>query len=465
MPSRPLHHAVVAGGSVAGLLAARVLSDSFQRVTLIERDALARAPEPRKGVPQGRHVHALLVRGRSILEELLPGLAQELCAAGAVLINSGREFGWHHGGGWRSRYDSNLSFLSVSRPFLEYRIAERVRALPNVATLEGVRIQGFRNDPRNRVTGLRVSRTGDKQIEEITADLVVDATGRGSATPQWLSDLGFAAPEAELLSARVAYASCTFRRPDHWPEHRALLITGAPAKRGGGLFPIEGGRWLVTLNSFFDEPTPRSHEAFLAFARSLAVPDIYDAVRTSEPLSDIVHYRFAGSLRRHYEQLNRFPDGLIVTGDAVCSFNPVYGQGMTVSAVEAECLAQALAQARREGGLNEDFGRRWFRRIRPVIDIAWNGASLEDLRFPELAQQRPARLKPLQWYMDRVHRATHRSPIVTDQFYRVVNFLDPPTSLFRLRVLADSLFGRGSAKAPMTQPKAPLGPQPPVRRS
>src|SRR5215212_1870709 len=150
MPLRPLCHAVVVGGSMAGLLATRVLADYFEHVTLIERDTLARSPEPRRGVPQGRHVHALLVRGRSILEELLPGLAQELCAAGAVLINGGREFGWHHGSGWRSRYDSDLVFLSMSRPLLEYRIAERVRALPNVATLDGVRLQGFRNDPRNR---------------------------------------------------------------------------------------------------------------------------------------------------------------------------------------------------------------------------------------------------------------------------------------------------------------------------
>src|SRR3954470_24412889 len=156
MPSRPLHHAIVAGASIAGLLAARVLSDHVEQVTLIDRDEVARSPEPRKGVPQGPHAHGLLARGRSILEDLFPGLVEELCTADAIPISAGREFGWHHAGGWRSRHDSNLTLLALSRPLLEYTIAERVRRLPNVAILDGVRIEGLRSDPDGRVTGVRV---------------------------------------------------------------------------------------------------------------------------------------------------------------------------------------------------------------------------------------------------------------------------------------------------------------------
>jgi len=441
MPSCPLHHVVVAGASIAGLLAARVLADYFEQVTLVERDQIARSPAPRKGVPQGPHAHGLLVRGRAILEDLFPGLVDELCAAGAVSINAGREFGWHHAGGWRSRHASDLTLLSLSRPLLEYTIAARVRTLANVTVRDRVRLEGFRSDAKGRVTGACVRLLSSPQIEEIAADLVIDATGRGSATPQQLSVLGFAAPKPELLPARVTYASCTFARPEAWPEHRAVLISGAPAKRGGALAPIEGGRWLVTLNSFFDEPTPRDHAEFLAFARSLAVPDIYEAIRASEPLSQIVQYRFAGSLRRRYEQLRCFPEGLIVLGDAVCSFNPVYAQGMTISALEVQCLADALGHARDQGGSGALLGQGWFRRINPVVDAAWDAAAVEDLRFPELERQRPARLRLLQWYMDRVHRATHRSPAITDQFYRVVNLLDPPTRLFGPRVLVGSLLG------------------------
>lgn len=450
MTMRQLHHAVVAGGGIAGLLATRVLSERFDKVTLIERDALPASADPRKGVPQGRHVHVLLIRGRSILERYFPGLADDLRARGAVLVNSGRELGWQHGGAWRVAYDSDLSLLCMSRPLLEHRVAERVRALPNVTVVDGARIEGLLTTDDGAVSGVRAGGGArDGGDAEIAADLVVDATGRGSATPRWIAELGLPAPEAELVPARVTYASCTLRRTTDRPQYRALLITGAPARRGGSLVPIEGERWLLTLISYFDEPTPQDRESALAFARSLNAPPLHETISSSEPLSDIVHYRFPGSQRRRYDALSRFPDGLIVLGDGVCSFNPVYGQGMTVSAIEAECLDRELSRAEHEGGIGPDFARRWFAAIRPVIDAAWDGVLLEDLRFPELAAHRSARLRPLLWYMDRIHRATYRSPRVADQFYRVANFLDAPTSLFRPRMLAEALSGR------RRQPAAP----------
>lgn len=446
-PRRPLRHAVVIGGGIAGLLAARVLSDRFERVTLLERHSLARAPAPapRRGVPQGAHVHVLLARGLAVAEGLFPGLAEELRAAGAVQLNSGRDLRWHHSGGWRARYDSGLDFLSMSRPLFEAAIAGRVRALPNLALREGVRAEGLRGDRGGAVTGLRVRSPDGGGAEEIGADLVVDAAGRGSATPRWLAEQGFEAPPAEILPARVAYASCLFRPSGPVPRLRGVAVGGAPARRNGALFPIEGGRWLATLVGFFDEPMPRDHDAFLAFARSLAVPDIHEALRGLEPLSGIAHHAFAGSLRRRYDRLERLPAGLVALGDAVCSLNPVYGQGMTVGAIEAEALGRALARAGREGGLGPEFGRLWFRGVAPVVDTAWAGVSLEDLSFPELAARRSVRLELLQWYMRRVHRATHRSAPVTEWFYRVVNFLDPPASLFRPGVAAAALFG-GTAR-------------------
>jgi hypothetical protein len=160
---------------------------------------------------------------------------------------------------------------------------------------------------------------------------------------------------------------------------------------------------------------------------------------------------------------DRLPEGLIAIGDAVCSFNPIYGQGMTAAAAEADLLGKALEGARQQGGIDADFGRRWFQGITPIIDAAWNGVSLEDLRFPELAHRRPARLVPLQWYMARVGQATHRSGMVTNQFYRVINFLDPPASLFRPRVLAEVLLGgpRGRSMRAV-RPDAPSGPLPPM---
>lgn len=440
---RPMRHAVVSGAGIAGLFAARVLADHFETVTLVERDALPTAAEPRRGVPQGNHVHLLLVGGRLIAEALFPGLGDELRAAGAVVLNGGRDLSWHHGGGWRVQHDSELVYLSMTRSLLESKLAARVRALANLSVIGGARVEGWRSDGQARVTGVRVA-GGDVGATggEFVADLVVDATGRGSATPERLVELGFEAPYAELLPTRVAYASCMFRRPEGLDGRRAVVVSGsAGARRRGILFPVEGGRWLVTLVGFFGEPMPRDRDAFRAFARSLPVPDVYEAIREAEPVTSIASYRYAGNFRHRYEALDRLPEGLIVMGDAVCSFNPIYAQGMTVAAVEAELLGKALVRARDQGGIDPAFGRRWFQGLAPIIDAAWNGVSLEDLRFPELAPHRPTRVVPLQWYMALVSRATHRSARVTNQFYRVINFLDPPGRLFRPRLMADVLLG------------------------
>jgi 2-polyprenyl-6-methoxyphenol hydroxylase-like FAD-dependent oxidoreductase len=460
MSRHPLSHAVVLGGSIAGLFAARVLSDHFAHVTIIERDEPFPAPEPRKGVPQGNHVHVLLARGRMIADALLPGLSDELLTLGAVQLNAGRDFAWHYAGGWRAQHDDGLVFLSMSRPLLESQIAKRIRALANVTVLNDVRIAGPLSGG-SRITGVRVTQTGrSAQASEVEADLVVDATGRGSATPQWLAELGFPEPPRDLVGARVAYTSCTFHRGRDRSNHRALLVSGKPSRRNGVIFPIEGDRWLVGLQGFFDDPMPRDREDFQAYARSLAVPDLYEMIRDCEPLSEVKQYRFAGSLRHRYEQLSRLPEGLIVLGDAVCSFNPVYGQGMTVSALEAEILGGMLVRAKAEGGLSPDFARRWFKSIEPVIDAAWTGVLVEDFWLPELAEQRPLHLRPMQWYMDHVQRATHRSAFATNQFYRVINFLDPPAKLFGPRMIAEVILagfgGSGgnsaSQKTPLRQP-------------
>lgn len=439
---RPLRHAVVIGAGIAGLLAARSVGEYFESVTLIERDALPAESVPRKGVPQGSHVHLLLVGGRLIVEALFPGLAEELGAAGAVVLNGGRDLAWHHGGGWRARHDSQLVFLSMSRSLLEARIGAHVRALPNVRVVDGAQLESWVSDDVGRLTGVRAQgRESGAESVEIEADLVVDATGRGSSTPARLAGMGFEAPATERLPTQVAYASCMFRRPEGPEGRRALVVSGPASRRRGILFPVENNRWLATLVGFFGEPMPREQDAFMAFARSLPVPDMFQVLRGAEPVAGIASYRYVGNFRHRYERLARFPEGLIVLGDAVCSFNPIYAQGMTVAAAEANLLRQVLGAAQRQGGIGADFGRRWFQAITPVIDAAWNAVSLEDLRFPELAHRRPARVAPMQWYLSQVGRATHRSALVADQFYRVINFVDPPTALFRPRVLAEVAFG------------------------
>jgi 2-polyprenyl-6-methoxyphenol hydroxylase-like FAD-dependent oxidoreductase len=198
---------------------------------------------------------------------------------------------------------------------------------------------------------------------------------------------------------------------------------------------------------------PTDHDGFLAYAQSLPAPDLHAAIRDLQPLSEIKRHRFVGSLRRRYERMREVPGGFIAIGDSVCSFNPIYGQGMTVAAIEAEALGEALTLAQAQGGLRPDFARAWFARIAPAVDAAWNGVLLEDFRFPELAAQRPSGMRPLQWYMRRVTRATHRSAYATDRFYRVMNFLAPPTTLFSPRMIFQALCA-GSGPEPLAAPPA-----------
>jgi len=446
MSAPRFRHAVVAGASMAGLLAARALADHFEQVTLVEKDVVGREPTPRKGVPQGRHVHLLLAGGLLVLDRLFPQLSQELIDSGAVVIEGGRNIAWNHCGHWRLSDDAELVMLSMTRPLLESAVAKRLCSCTNIQLREATRVVGLVGNPSSGISGVYVAPTNEsKQREQIIADLIIDGTGRGSATPTWLEELGFERPTTEEIPARVTYATATFRRPEGWSNWRALVIGGAPARRGGSMLPIERDRWLVSLAGYFDEHMPKDHPEFFAFARSLPVPDLYNAVMPQQPVSEVVRHGFPGSRRQRYDRLKRVPERLIVLGDALCCFNPVYGQGITVSALEAEQLGATVAAAKTNGSLGE-LTAEWFARIRPIVDSAWEGIWIEDSRFPELSSGRSLRLKASQWYVDRLHRATYRDFRVTDQFYRVLSFIDPPSSLFNPRVALSALFARGPAK-------------------
>jgi 2-polyprenyl-6-methoxyphenol hydroxylase-like FAD-dependent oxidoreductase len=441
---RSFRHAVVAGGSMAGLLAARALADHFDRVTLIERDTPSSSPAQRKGLPQGAHVHNLLMRGQAELATQFPGLVEELIANGATAIPV-ETLAWHHGGAWRAIHGSSEnSPLAMSRPFLESAVTRRVRALANVTVMNGARLQGFMVGPTGDVAGVRVIGAEGDALE-IAADLVVDATGRGSVTPRWLQDHGFEAPAIDRIDAPVTYATAVFRRGTEARAWTQMFVTGAPAKRMGCIAPMEGDRWMISLAALFDEEPPSDLASFLAFADRLPTPEFGAALRGCEPLSAVTRYHFTGSRRQRYDRLARFPDGLIVLGDAVCSFNPLFGQGMTVSAVEAATLGTMVAAEKARGGLRPGFAKRWFKSIRPAVDRAWTNVVVEDFRYPELAALRPARLVPMQWYLGRMHRATHRDAEVTDQLLKVLSFLAPPSSLLRARMMLKILSPMGKA--------------------
>lgn len=442
-PLRMGGRAVVIGASLAGLLAARVLSKHFERVTIIERDSLQEGTSPRKGVPQGRHVHVLLKRGQLVMEKLFPGFNDALAMRGATQLNNGTDLRWYHFGRWKSHFDSDVSTISVSRPTLEHEIRRRVGQLPNVSIVSGVAFTRYAVDwEYSRVTGVFARAHGPESLEDlVSADLVVDASGRGSQTPRLLHELGYTPPSDSAVRVNFGYASRIYERPAGARDWQAMYVVDrAPRRRGGLIFPIEGNRWLVTLLGWHGDHPASTDAGFLEFARSLPTPDLHAAICAARPLTDPVCHGFPATWRRHYEKLTRFPAGLIVMGDALCSFNPVYGQGMTVSALEAELLESSLARFAPRGGAGLDGLAREFRlRVAEVVEGPWQLASGEDLRFPQTVGKRTAPLRFLHWYTAKLHETAGASPLVARRFNAVVNMIAPRSDLFTWDVIREML--------------------------
>jgi 2-polyprenyl-6-methoxyphenol hydroxylase-like FAD-dependent oxidoreductase len=437
--------AVVLGGSMAGLLAARVLADHFDQVSVIERDALPDNAEPRKGVPQGRHLHGLLKRGEEIFSDLFPGILEELVKGGAVRLDFGRDLYWYHFGAFKLRIDSGIMTTCVSRPFLEAEVRRRVFSLPNVRRLDERDGVGFvmSRDGRPRIAGIRTRRRdGNDAMEDVLGDLVVDASGRGSHTPKWLESIGVQKPEESAVKVSVKYATRIYRRPDPWPfPWKSLFVIGTPpeSKRLGVMVPIEGGRCIGLLAGMLGDHPPDDPDGFLQFAKSLPVDDFYRAVAACEPLTDVATYSFTSNLRRHYEKLSRFPEGLVIVGDSLCSFNPVYGQGMSTAGREALTIDEHLRAAGRAG--ERDVSASIQRKLAKIIDVPWKMTTLEDLRYPEVIGERPPGYLLLDHFMRRVHRVCARDPEVLLHFLRGMHMLESPAELFRPRMLLRILRG------------------------
>lgn len=310
------------------------------------------------------------------------------------------------------------------------------------------------SDDRKRVTGIRIERREQGgQREELHADLVVDVSGRGSVSPRWLAELGYEAPAQSEVKVDVGYATRLYRRrPGDLNGADAILVAQEPphGKRMGLIFPIEGDRWIVSLGGWSGDHPPADEPGFEEFARSLPVPDVHNMLRRLEPLSGIVTHKFPSSLRRHYEKLSRFPAGYLVVGDAICSFNPVYGQGMTSAAMQAAAL-DALLQEQIEPG---ELAFRFFRHAAKVVDTPWLLAIGEDFRFPETTGPKAPGADLINAYVTSVHRATHHDPVVYGAFLQVMNLMKPPTSLFHPKIVRRVL-GQGRQRTP----EADLNPQ------
>lgn len=430
-------HAIVIGGSIAGLMAARALSDYAERVTIVERDSVSDQPESRKGQPHTRHLHGLLAQGFTLIRDFFPGIEQDLTEGGAILGDMGLAMRWYHFGGYKKHYQSGLTGVLMSRPFLEWHIRRRVLALSNVTFLSSCAVEGLATTAdQSRIVGIHVThRDQDNRRETLAADLVVDVSGRGSAAPKWLAALGYVQPPVSTVHINVGYATRIYRRrPGDLVGAELLMVNGTPPhdKRGGMVFPIEGDRWIVTLGGMHGDHPPADERGFLEFARSLAAPDVYNLISRAEPLSEIVLHKFPSSRRQHYEKLRRFPEGFLVMGDAIASFNPIYGQGITSAALQAQVLHRILGKRKHHG---DGLWRSFFKQAAKVVDIPWQLAVGEDFRYRETRGPKAPGTDLINAYVTRVHQATHHDTVVFGQFLRVMNLMAPPATLFKPAII------------------------------
>ncbi|MDN5853553.1 MAG: hypothetical protein L0K86_12045 [Actinomycetia bacterium] len=426
-------HAVVLGAGVAGLLSAAVLREHYERVTIVDRDPVPEPGQGRRGVPQGRHAHALMPRGADALDELLPGIIGCLQSAGAVTAELLPEVQLRVGGHLLRQSPIGSQMVLASRPFLESHVRDRVLAVAGIDLLAGCDVVGLAaTEGAERVTGVRIVRRAAGSAEETRgADLVVDAMGRGGRTPAWLQALGYARPPEQQLQVGVGYASRYLRLPATAHVEKVVGVGAVPGRpRGMMLLAVEGDRRLLTLAGLTAEHRPPTDpHGFRAFAASVAPPDVLDVISDAEPLGEISAYRYPSYLRRHYERLRRFPTGLLVIGDALCSFSPVYAQGMTVAALQALALRRCLQRG--QHGL----APRYFRMAARTVADPWRMAVHADLALPEIPGRRTPAVRMLNGYVDRVLAAAEHDELVARQFMRVTGMLDAPTRLFRPAVL------------------------------
>jgi 2-polyprenyl-6-methoxyphenol hydroxylase-like FAD-dependent oxidoreductase len=420
--------AVVVGAGMAGLAAARALADHFERVIVLERDELPPDSAHRAGTPQSRHLHGLLAGGSGALNDLFPGFEDDLDRAGAVPLRVGLDVrverpGYHpfpqRDLGWLTR--------SLSRPLLELTLRQRVAQCANIELRHNCRVQKFVAAPdAASIVGVGCENAGGSG-EMVPADLVVDASGRGSLTLELLQSAGLTLPEETSIGIDIEYATSVFAIPDDAPtDWKGVMVAGAAPEdtRGALMLPIEGNRWIVSLGEAHSNGLPADEAGFLSWAQTLPTPTIYTAIKHAERLGDVVRFRFPASVRRHYERISGFPRGLLPLGDALCRFNPGYGQGMSVAAQEARLLGRLLSTPARGDDPLANLAPTFFAQAQTLLDTPWAVATM-DFIFPQTRGQCPANFEGILRFSRALNRLAARDPAVHKLVIEVQSLLRP----------------------------------------
>lgn len=372
-----LGNVIVVGGGIGGLLAAAAFSPQAQRLTIIERDDYPENPGPRRGVPQGKQVHALLGVGQDAMARLLPGIVDDFEYAGATILDSPADLAVFGRQGWAGRVRSGARTVMMRRPQIEHVVRERVLGLPNVDLVQASVSGLVATEDGSRITGVRV-----KDDDVIHGDLIVDATGRASRSVEWLSQLGYPEPVEKEMRSHIGYATVEARLPDGVFSDgvKGVLAHPHPGNcRGAAVVPVDNGIYLIAGLGMMKHDPPRDLDGFLAHLDAAPSPIVGEIARKAEFLGPVEVYRVRGSRRRMWEELDRFPEGYLLIGDAVMGFNPLYGQGISVAACEAVAVADALAHDASPAGL----GRRLQQAMKPVLDIVFAMAVSTDGAYPD----------------------------------------------------------------------------------
>ncbi|MFG1886069.1 squalene monooxygenase [Micromonospora sp. NPDC049102] len=420
------------GASLAGLLAARALHESFEDVVVLDRDVLPERPEPRRGVPQSGHVHGLLARGRQEMDDLFDGFSTELGALGAPPFDVQEDMRWWLGGRPLAEGPSGMIVLAASRPLIEFVIRRRVQGLPNVVVRPGHAVDDLLyTAEHDRITGVTATVGGERVVFD-DVDLVVDASGRGSRSRHLLTALGYPQVEEERIEVPTVYVTRRYRRDPRQLDGRAgASVNAYPGNlHGGFVLAQENDTWIVSISDRFGEAPPTDDEGMLAFAETLDSPDVATVMRSAEPLGAPVKMRYPASTRLRYDRTARFPTGYVVTGDAMCSFNPIYGQGMTVAALEAAILRRLL----KEG--TDGLADRFFAETAALIDVPWSAVAANDLSLPKAIGDRSMLDRERGAYLARLRTAATEDPVLATAFLRVTHLMDPPAALFAPEVAA-----------------------------
>ena len=423
-----LGKAIVIGGSIAGLLTARVLSDYFEEVILIEKDSYMEKGKVRNGTPQANHIHILLVKGREILQDFFPELERDLLKKGANKIDFLNDIRYRLPSGWAPKFNSGIITFTCTRTLLENTIRYQIQKISKIKIEQGKQITSLVLEDTNKI----ILKT--KEGKEIHGDLIVDCTGRNTKTPSWLEDIGFPKPKETKIDSFVGYATRRYIPPKNDRKWKMLAIFNDPTTnpRTGVIYPIEDGKWLVGLYGIGKNYPPTDEKGFLEFIKNLESNELYDALKDATPDSEIHGYRIQGSRKYHYEEMSQWPENFIVLGDAVSVFNPYYGQGITSAALGAKVLDEMLKNSKIEKGFSQKFQKK----LAKAVSLPWILGTSEDMRWPTTLGQRSNIItRMVQSHAQKVLLLAPKSTHATKSFLQMMHMIKSPTIIFHPIIL------------------------------